>query len=131
MFIGSSPLMSRGLSPMESIQPALPLAGTVVEVPSEVQMTRLWPSRGGQEEPARLPKEKSRLSAGLPCTTSFGQELATALALLIGVLGLTVRILLLLSGFLAATLLLAGLLARLLILLARILVLIGHWDLPC
>jgi hypothetical protein len=39
--------------------------------------------------------------------------------------------LLLLSGFLAATLLLAGLLARLLILLARILVLIGHWDLPC
>jgi hypothetical protein len=27
--------------------------------------------------------------------------------------------------------LLAGLLARVLILLARILVLIGHWDLPC
>jgi len=50
--------------------------------------------------------------------------------LLIGVLTLTVRILLLLAGFLAAALLLAGLLTRVLILLARILVLIGHRDLP-
>jgi hypothetical protein len=50
--------------------------------------------------------------------------------------------LLLLSGFLAATLLLAGLLARILVLLARlltrvlvllarILVRVGHRDLPC
>jgi hypothetical protein len=43
---------------------------------------------------------------------------------------LTVRILLLLSGLLAATLLLAGLLARVLVLLARILVLVRHRDLP-
>jgi hypothetical protein len=57
--------------------------------------------------------------------------IAFALNLLIGVLGLTVRILLLLSGLLAATLLLTGLLARILVLLARILVLIGHRDLPC
>jgi hypothetical protein len=60
----------------------------------------------------------------------FDEELATAFALLIGVLALTVRILLLLSGFLAAALLLAGLLTRVLILLARVLVLIGHRDLP-
>jgi hypothetical protein len=60
----------------------------------------------------------------------FDGELATALALLVGLLALTVRILLLLSGFLAAALLLAGLLARVLILLARILILVGHRDLP-
>jgi hypothetical protein len=54
----------------------------------------------------------------------------TALALLIGVLGLTVRILLLLAGLLAAALLLAGFLTRVLILLARIRVLIGHSGSP-
>jgi hypothetical protein len=44
---------------------------------------------------------------------------------------LAVRILLLLSGLLAAALLLlAGFLRRILILLARLLVLIGHRDLP-
>jgi hypothetical protein len=64
---------------------------------------------------------------------SSGFGLSTALALLIGVLGLTVRILLLLAGLLAAALLLAGLLTRVLILLARFrvlfarfLVLVGH-----
>jgi hypothetical protein len=50
--------------------------------------------------------------------------------MLVWVLALTARILLLLSGFLAAALLLARLLARVLILLARILVLIRHQDLP-
>jgi uncharacterized membrane protein YphA (DoxX/SURF4 family) len=54
---------------------------------------------------------------------------------LIGFLSLTVRILLLLSGLLATALLLTGLLARILawvlVLLARILVLSGHRDLPC
>jgi hypothetical protein len=44
---------------------------------------------------------------------------------------LTARILLLLAGLLAAALLLAGLLTRVLVLLARILILIGHRDLPC
>jgi hypothetical protein len=61
-------------------------------------------------------------------------ELATALALLIRPLALTVRVLLLLAGLLAAALLLAGLLAgllaRVLVLLARVLVLVGHRDLP-
>jgi hypothetical protein len=78
-------------------------------------------------------KEKSRLSAGPSCSRLIRSELATALTLLIGVLALlalTVRILLLLSGLLAAALLLAGLLTRVLILLARILVLVGHRDLP-
>jgi hypothetical protein len=63
--------------------------------------------------------------------------LATALALLIGFLALTHRILLLLSGLLAAALLLAGfltgvlvLLTRVLILLARVLILVRHRDLP-
>lgn len=72
-----------------------------------------------------------------PCGGTFllslksGFELTTALALLIRFLTLTVRILLLLPGLLAAALLLAGLLARILALLARFLVLVGHRDLPC
>jgi hypothetical protein len=48
----------------------------------------------------------------------------------VGFLALTVRILLLLSGLLATALLLAGLLTRVLILLARVLILAGHRDLP-
>jgi hypothetical protein len=56
-------------------------------------------------------------------------ELAISLLAWVGFLALTVRILLLLSGLLAATLL-AGLLARVLVLLARILVLVRHRDLP-
>src|ERR1700722_7591665 len=52
------------------------------------------------------------------------------LALLAGLLTLAVRILLLLSGFLPAALLLTRLLSRILVLLAGILVLIGHCDLP-
>jgi hypothetical protein len=47
--------------------------------------------------------------------------------ILIGALALTVRILLLLAGLLAAALLLTGLLGRILVLLAR-LVLIGHLE---
>jgi hypothetical protein len=79
-------------------------------------------------------KEKSRLAAGLSCFRSSSFELVTALALLIlalliGLLALAVRILLLLSGFLAAALL-AGLLARVLVLLTRVLILVGHRDLP-
>ena len=54
------------------------------------------------------------------------------LAALAGLLVLTARILLLLSGFLAATLLLAGLLTRVLVLLTltRILILAGHSGSP-
>jgi hypothetical protein len=77
-------------------------------------------------------KEKPGLAAGpslLSLNSGFG--LATSLALLIGVLGLTARILLL-AGLLAAALLLAGLLTRVLVLLARVLVGGAHlWDLPC
>jgi hypothetical protein len=51
------------------------------------------------------------------------------LAILAGFLALAVRILLLLSGFLATALLLARLLSGILVLLAGILVLIGHRDL--
>jgi hypothetical protein len=82
-------------------------------------------------------KEKSRLAAGPSCFASFNSELATALALLIGPLALTVRILLLLSGLLAAALLarfltrVLVLLTRVLVLLARILILVRHRDLPC
>jgi hypothetical protein len=87
---------------------------------------------------AMRPKEKPRLSAGPSCFRSdSGSGLATALSLLVGILALTVRILLLLTGLLTAALLLAGfltwllgLLARFLVLLARVRVLIGHRDLP-
>jgi len=53
--------------------------------------------------------------------------------LLTGLIALALRILPLLSGFLAATLLLTGALAGVLVLLARILVLLlRHWGtLPC
>jgi hypothetical protein len=76
-------------------------------------------------------KEKSRLSAGLSLLSFMGTELATALPLLAGVLTLTIRVLLLLAGLVAAALLLTGLLARVLVLLTRVLVLAGHRDLPC
>jgi hypothetical protein len=82
----------------------------------------------------RSPQKKSpALRRDLPALAWVGCELATALALLVGLLALTVWVLLLLSGFLAAALLLAGLLgllARVLVLLARVLILFGHRDLP-
>jgi hypothetical protein len=80
----------------------------------------------------RPPKEKSRLAAGLSfsLTVSLNSfELAVALALL-ALAALAVGILLLLPGLLAAALLLAGLLTRVLILLARVLVLVGHSRSP-
>ena len=81
-------------------------------------------------------KIKSRLAAGPSCSRSCQFRLALGLLTRIGLLALTVGILLLLAGLLAAalplaTLLLAGLLTRVLILLARILVLVRHRDLPC
>jgi hypothetical protein len=85
---------------------------------------------------AFFPKEKSRLAAGLSFSltalTQISSDLAVLLALtaLLTLAALTVRILLLLAGLLAAALLLAGLLTRVLILLARILVLIGHSGSP-
>jgi hypothetical protein len=83
-------------------------------------------------------KEKVPPFGGTFLFCQFRSELMPAPALLIGILTLTVRILLLLSGLLAAALLLAGLLprvlvllTRVLVLLARILILVGHRDLPC
>ena|ERR1700744_1750101 len=81
-----------------------------------------------------LPKKKSpAFRRDLPADAKLGSELTLALTLtlLVGVLALTVRILLLLSGLLATPLLLTRLLPRILVLLARILILIGHRDLPC
>jgi hypothetical protein len=82
-----------------------------------------------------IPKEKSpALRRDPSCSRFLLSELATALALLVGLLALTVRVLLLLARLLATALLLAGLLtgllARVLVLLARVLVLVGHRDLP-
>jgi hypothetical protein len=90
----------------------------------------------------RVPQKKSpALRRDLPLLSllslNSGSGLSTALVLLIGVLGLTIRILLLLAGLLATALLLAGLLTRGLILLTRVLVLltwvlilVGHRNLP-
>jgi hypothetical protein len=78
-------------------------------------------------------KKSPALRRDFPALAWAGFESAAAFALLIGLLALTVRILLLLSGFLSAALLLAGLLVlltRLLVLLARVLILVGHRDLP-
>jgi hypothetical protein len=86
-----------------------------------------------QRAPRAAPQEKSRLAAGLSFSLTalpqFSSELAVALALLT-LAALAVWILLLLAGLLAAALLLAGLLTRVLILLARILVLVGHSGSP-
>jgi len=75
----------------------------------------------------REDQEKARLSTGLSLH-SLTSELAVLIGILHGFLTLTAaRILLLLTGLLAATLLLlAGLLTRVLVLLARILVLVAH-----
>jgi hypothetical protein len=74
----------------------------------------------------RRTQEKSRLAAGLSCS----RQLRTGLAALIGILTLTVRVLLLLAGLLAAALLLPGLLTRVLMLLARLvlIVLVRHFG---
>jgi hypothetical protein len=79
--------------------------------------------------------QKSRLAAGPSCFRSnSGFELTAALTLLVRFLALSVRILLpvrillLLPGLLAATLLLSGFLARVLVLLARVLVLVRHFG---
>jgi hypothetical protein len=49
---------------------------------------------------------------------------------LVRILALAARILLLLTRFLTAALLLAGLPAWVLVLLTRVLILVGHWDPP-
>jgi hypothetical protein len=74
---------------------------------------------------------------GLSYFREISLRLTLALTLLVPALlalllsaTLTVRILLLLSGLLATALLLTGLLARVLVLLARILVLVGHSESP-
>jgi hypothetical protein len=91
------------------------------------------------KSPAAPTSQKERLrrlgAAFLPSThPEFNQPLGIAELpipiLLAGFLALTVRILLLLSRLLAAALLLARLLSGILVLLAGILVLVGHRDLP-
>ena len=68
-------------------------------------------------------KKSPAFRRDLPYSLSPVFELAAALVL-------AARILLLLSGLLATALLLSGLLGRVLILLARILILVRHRDLP-
>ena len=111
------------------------LAGDVTPFKCQLQFKPfVYLNRGGGNGPAYLypQKEKSRLSAGpsltLACLALAWLALAclkltSALALLAGVLALTVRILLLLSGLLAAALLLTGL-------LTRVLFLAGHSGSP-
>jgi hypothetical protein len=69
-----------------------------------------------------------------PCGGAFLLSLSSGdeLAIFLRIRGLarTVRILLLLTGLLASALLLAGLLTRVLVLLARVLVLIRHSGSP-
>jgi hypothetical protein len=72
---------------------------------------------------ARVQKKSPAFRRDFPHSLNSVPEVAAALVL-------TARILLLLSGFLATALLLAGLLARILSLLARILILVRHRDLP-
>jgi hypothetical protein len=83
------------------------------------------PLRSAQE----AGKEKSRLSAGLSCSRLVYLRTSDALAIFGRILTLTARILLLLAGLLTAALL-AGLLVRVLVLLARIWVLVRHRRSP-
>jgi hypothetical protein len=61
---------------------------------------------------------------------AFGLTTLLIRIVLAGLLALTAGILLLLSGLLAAALLLARLLSRILVLLARVRILVSHHDLP-
>ena len=91
-------------------------------------------ARGDSLGAAKRTKEKPRLAAGLSCSR-LGPGMTLAISFRF--LALTVWILLLLARLRTAALLLAGLLPRVLILLARLvlltrLVLVGHLcDLRC
>jgi hypothetical protein len=86
--------------------------------------------QSGSDRCTPLPKKKSpAFRRDLPSDAS--SELALGLLARVGLLALTAGILLLLTRLLSAALLLAGLLTRVLILLARVLVLIGHRGLRC
>jgi hypothetical protein len=92
---------------------------------------RFKPRWCGSDTQKKVPPFGGTLFALEVTSVEVASELTATLALLTGILALAVRILLLLSGLLAAALLLlAGFLSRILILLARLLVLIGHRDLP-
>jgi|ERR1700676_1341955 hypothetical protein len=80
-----------------------------------------------REMPRPLPKKNPALRRDFPALAWFTLELAILWRLLAGLL---VRILLLLAGLLTAALLLAGLLVRILVLLARIRVLVRHRRSP-
>jgi hypothetical protein len=49
MFIGFSPARSFRQSTVESVERALPLAETVIEVPGQVQISRPFSRRAGME----------------------------------------------------------------------------------
>ena len=79
-----------------------------------------------------LPNKKSpAFRRDFPALADVSSGLALGLLTRVGLLALTARILLLLTGLLSAALLLAGLLTRVLILLARVLVLFRHRGLRC
>jgi branched-chain amino acid transport system permease protein len=77
----------------------------------------------------KIPLRGGTFLLSLTALTQISSDLAVLLALT-ALLALAVWILLLLAGLLAAALLLAGLLTRVLILLARILVRVGHTESP-
>jgi hypothetical protein len=108
---------------VKSIRPNSPLGGTVVEVPREVKTTaRQVNTPDGKKKGPAFRRDPSAYSS-----INFVRPGSSA-ALLARILARTVRVLLLLAGFVTTALLLAGLLAR--VLLARILVLAGHQELP-
>jgi hypothetical protein len=83
------------------------------------------------EAPPGAPHNRKAPPFGGAFLLSLGSGDELAILLRIGSLALAARILLLLSGLLATTLLLAGLLPRVLVLLARVLVLVRHSQSPC
>jgi hypothetical protein len=132
-FMRSNVTHPRLSSPAKAGDPVFQSSRDGIEKPRRFQ-SRL----GGRDDDGRrglCAKKKSPASRrDLLLSLGSGPDLTAALALLIGLLALAVRILLLLSGLLAAALLLTGLLARVLVLLARvlarILIWVGHRDLP-
>ena len=84
--------------------------------------------KSGHDSYVYIPKKNPASRRDFPALAWSCYGLAILIGvILIGGLALTVRILLLLAGLLAAALLLTGLLARILVLLAG-LVLIGHLE---
>jgi hypothetical protein len=108
----------------------LNVTGTGADLSQGPERSRHGQEKSQEEWPGKIVKKNPATRRDFPALTRF------ELAIPWRVLALTARILLLLAGLLSAALLLTGLLARVLVLLAwvllaRVRILVRHRNLPC